>query len=130
MRRRCKRRLKINGAIFASLQMNGSEHKFLEPAPRRDCFVGMGSFFDKARDWRRRAEELRCTAERMVTPAARNSLLDRAASLEHHAANLEQITVKFRHIHEAAADTRPLDAYIWRPRMPIPQEGDCRTASS
>jgi predicted house-cleaning NTP pyrophosphatase (Maf/HAM1 superfamily) len=90
----------------------------------------MTTFIDKARDWRRRAAELRRLAERMMTSVTRTSLLDRAASLEHHAANLEQITVKFRHIHEAAADTRPLDAYIWRPRMPIPQEGDCRTASS
>jgi ribosomal protein L17 len=84
----------------------------------------MTGFLNRARDWRRRATELRRVAERMMTPAARNSLLDRAASLEHHAANLELVTVKFRHIHEAAADTSPLDSYIRRRRMPASQEGD------
>jgi ribosomal protein L17 len=63
----------------------------------------MGSFLDRARDWRRRAEELRRIAERMVTQAARTSLLDRAAALDHHAENIEQVTAKFRDIHETAA---------------------------
>jgi ribosomal protein L17 len=66
----------------------------------------MTGFIDRARDWRRRAEELRTIAERMVTPAARTSLIDRAASLEHHAKNLEQVTAKFRNIHETAATSR------------------------
>jgi ribosomal protein L17 len=63
----------------------------------------MAGFLDRARDWRRRAAELRRVAERMLTPAARTSLIDRAASLEHHAENLEQVTAKFRNIHETAA---------------------------
>ena len=63
----------------------------------------MGSFLDKARDWRRRAAELRGLAERMLTPATRSSLLDRAASLDHHAENIEQVTAKFRNIRGTAA---------------------------
>jgi ribosomal protein L17 len=63
----------------------------------------MTGFIDRARDWRRRATELRRVAERMLTSAARTSLMDRAASLEHHAENLEQVTAKFRSIHETAA---------------------------
>lgn len=82
----------------------------------------MVRFLDKARDWRRRATELRRAAERVVTPAARASLLDRAASLEHHATNLERVTVKFRHIHEAAADTGPLQDYIPRNPVRTPQD--------
>jgi len=60
----------------------------------------------------------------MATQAARNSLLDRATSLEHHAENLERVTVRFRHIQEAATDPSPLQAYIRRPRTPWPREGD------
>jgi ribosomal protein L17 len=83
----------------------------------------MRGFIDRAKDWRQRAAELRGTAERMLTSAARTSLLDRAAALEHHAENLEQVTVKFRNIREAAAENRD---FITRRRMPAAaqQSGD------
>ena len=51
-----------------------------------------------------------------MTPAARTSLMDRAASLEHHAENLEQVTAKFRNIHETAATSGPLRDIIPRRR--------------
>lgn len=79
-----------------------------------DCCKGMAGLFDRAADWRRRAQELRMTADGMGSRAARASLLDMAAALEHHAANLEQVIRKFRRIREAAADTRPLQSYIRR----------------
>jgi hypothetical protein len=76
----------------------------------------MTGFIDRARDWRRRATELRRVAERMLTPAARTSLMDRAASLDHHAENLEQVTAKFRNIHETAASNGPFRGFL--PRQP------------
>lgn len=66
----------------------------------------MMGFLEKAKDWRRRATELRRTAEQMMTPATRDSLLDRAASLDHHAANIEQVTAKFRDMRGIAAAGR------------------------
>jgi len=85
----------------------------------------MGGFIDKAKDWRRRAAELRGVAERMLTPAARASLMDRAASLEHHAENLEQVTAKFRNIHETAAARGPFRDFIpRRPRLARQPGGD------
>jgi hypothetical protein len=63
----------------------------------------MANFLDRAMDWRRRAEELRTRAEGMLTPAARSSLLDMAAALEHHAGNLEQTAGKFARARQAAA---------------------------
>jgi ribosomal protein L17 len=74
----------------------------------------MAGFIDRARDWRRRAAELRRVAERMLTPAARTSLIDRAASLEHHAENLEHVTAKFRDIHETAATSELPRSFITR----------------
>jgi hypothetical protein len=62
----------------------------------------MNSFLHRAMDWRRRAEELRTLAEGMMTAAARSSLLDMAAALEHHAGNLEQTADKFAHARQAA----------------------------
>jgi hypothetical protein len=50
--------------------------------------------FNKAENWRRRAKELRALADSMQEPAAAASLCEIADSLEHHAANLEQIMVK------------------------------------
>jgi ribosomal protein L17 len=76
----------------------------------------MTGFIDRARDWRRRASELRRAAERMLTPAARTSLMDRAASLEHHAENLEQVTAKFRNIRETVATSGLSPGFI--PRRP------------
>jgi hypothetical protein len=76
----------------------------------------MTGFIDRARDWRRRATQLRRVAERMLTPAARTSLMDRAASLDHHAENLEEITTKFRNIRETAATSRLSRDFI--PRRP------------
>jgi hypothetical protein len=64
---------------------------------------GMASFLDRANDWRRRAEELRTLADNMLTVAARSSLLDMAAALEHHAGNLEQTAGKFARARQAAA---------------------------
>jgi ribosomal protein L17 len=80
----------------------------------------MSGFIDRAKDWRRRAAELRRVAERMLTSATRASLMDRAASLEHHAENLEQVTTKFRNIHETAATSRPLLDFV--PRRPTPAQ--------
>jgi hypothetical protein len=91
--------------IRAFRKMNATEHNFGN-RPRRRLFESMMGFLDKARDWRRRAAELRGMAERMMTPAARNSLLDRAASLDHHAENIEQVTAKFREMRGTAAAGR------------------------
>lgn len=63
----------------------------------------MASFLDRAIDWRCRAGELRTLAERTLTPAARASLLDMAAALEHHATNLEQTALKFSGSRRRAA---------------------------
>ena len=84
----------------------------------------MTGLLDRATDWRRRATELRRAAERMMTSVARAALLDRAAALEHHADNLEQVAIKFHHIREAASDTSPLHAYIRRNPVHASQEGD------
>jgi ribosomal protein L17 len=82
----------------------------------------MSGFIDRARDWRQRAAELRRVAERMLTPAARASLMDRAASLDHHAENLEQVTAKFRKIRETAATSGLSRDFI--PRRPaLAQQG-------
>jgi hypothetical protein len=75
----------------------------------------MRGFIDRAKDWRQRAAELRGVAEQMQISAVRTSLLDRAASLDHHAENLEQVTVKFRNIRETAAENRD---FISRHTMP------------
>jgi len=82
----------------------------------------MSGFIDRAKDWRRRAAELRRIAERMLTSATRTSLMDRAASLEHHAENLEQVTAKFRNIHETAASSGPLRDFISRRPTPAQQQ--------
>jgi hypothetical protein len=84
----------------------------------------MTGFIDRATDWRRRAAELRCAADRMMTSVTRASFLDRADALEHHAENLEQVVTKFDNIREAATDTRPLHAYIRRNLVPDRQRGD------
>jgi ribosomal protein L17 len=83
----------------------------------------MTGFIDRARDWRRRAAELRRVAERMLTPAARTSLMDRAASLDHHAENLEQVIAKFRNIHETAATSRLSRDFIPRRLALARQQG-------
>jgi len=74
----------------------------------------MAGLFDRAKDWRRRAEELRSSASGMKTQAAQTSLLNMAAALEHHAANIEQTVFKFRRLHETASNTSLLQAYIRR----------------
>lgn len=84
----------------------------------------MTGFIDRAKDWRRRAEELRSTADGMKTKAAQASLLDMAQALEHHAENLEQTVFKFRRIREAAADTTPLHSYIRRWPIRRSEAGD------
>jgi hypothetical protein len=66
-------------------------------------FQNVTGFLDKAMRWRRRAQELRMIAGKMATPAAQSGLLDMAAALEHHAANIEQIVVKFDCIRQTAA---------------------------
>ena len=74
--------------------------------------TGMTSFLDKARDWRRRADELRSTADGMATPVAQSSLLDMATALEHHAANIEQITLKLRRARERAAAISSFHGFV------------------
>ena len=74
----------------------------------------MTGFLDRAKDWRRRAADLRRAAERMLTPTTRTSLLDRAAALDHHAENIEQVTAKFRNIHETAATDEAFRAFVRR----------------
>lgn len=76
--------------------------------------LSMAGFFDRAGEWRKRAAELRCNADGMITAMARKTLIDQAVALEHHATNIEQVTVKFRRIHEAAADPGLLQRYIRR----------------
>lgn len=66
-------------------------------------------------DWRRRAEELRTLAEGMMTAAARSSLLDMAAALEHHAGNLETAAGKFASARQTAM------AAVERQDAPHPQ---------
>jgi hypothetical protein len=50
--------------------------------------------FGKASQWRSRAEELRVIADGMREPTAAGSLRAIAASLELHAARLEELMVK------------------------------------
>jgi hypothetical protein len=82
----------------------------------------MASFLDRAMDWRRRAAELRTVAETMMTAAARSSLLDMAAALEHHAGNLEQTAGKFACARQTAA------AVVHRRHFPR-QRLQCRPGS-
>ena len=84
----------------------------------------MTAFVDRARDWRRRAEELRSTANGVSAQVAKASLLDMATALEHHAANLEQTVLKFGRLHETASDTSLLRAYIRRHAPPRPEDED------
>jgi hypothetical protein len=80
-------------------------------------FQSVTGFLDKAMRWRRRAEELRIIASRMASPAAQSGLLDMAGALEHHAANIEQIVVKFDCIRQTAA-VKP-SPFVQR-RRPVP----------
>ena len=52
--------------------------------------------FDKAEKWRSRADELRALAGGMREPMARESLLQIADTLMHHAINLETMSLKIR----------------------------------
>jgi hypothetical protein len=87
--------------------------------PRR-C-LGVAGLLDRATDWRRRAVELRRVTKRVLTQAARTSLLDRAAALEHHAENIEEMTAKFRNIRETATGTRD---FIPRHNPPATRQSD------
>ena len=122
-----------NERVYISplLQMNAGGQvcerfrtKFVEPGRAWRCSGGMNTFLNKARDWRRRAGELRRTADRVLTPAARASLLDRAAALDHHAENIEQVTAKFRDIRETAATGDAFRDFVLRRAVPRGQEGD------
>jgi len=84
----------------------------MEPELWDDVPKGMGSFIDRAMDWRHRAEELRRLAERMMTPATRGLLLDRAASLDHHAENLEQTALKFSRARQRATRINPFEMFL------------------
>ena len=88
------------------------------------CSAGVTGFLDRARDWRRRASELRRAAERMLTPTTRTSLLDRAAALDHHAENIEQVTAKFRDIHETAATGEAFRDFVLRRPIRREPKGD------
>jgi hypothetical protein len=74
----------------------------------------MANFLDRATDWRRRAKELRITAEGMTTPVAQSSLLDMAAAVEHHAENLEQIIFKLRSRGRQAGAVHPFREFVLR----------------
>jgi hypothetical protein len=76
----------------------------------------MARFIYRAMDWRHRAEELRATAEKMLTPAARTSLLEMAAALEHHATNLEQTADKFARAPQTATETVRFRRSPWQHR--------------
>jgi len=80
-------------------------------------FQSVTGFRDKAMRWRRRAQELRMIASGMATPGAQSGLLDMAAAFEHHAANIEQIALKFDCIRQTAA-VKP-SPYVLR-RRPVP----------
>lgn len=86
----------------------------------------MASFFDRAADWRRRAKELRASAERMMTPAAQASLRDMASAWEHHATNLERTALKFSQALKSPqppnrATLNPFQRFARRPGPPTPE---------
>jgi hypothetical protein len=67
------------------------EHSRLVP-----CFRGMADPFNRAENWRDRADELRDLASRADDPVAAASLADMADALEQHARKLEEMALKMR----------------------------------
>ena len=67
------------------------EHSRLAP-----CFTGMADPFNRAENWRDRADELRDLASRADDPVAAASLADMADALEQHARKLEEMALKMR----------------------------------
>jgi hypothetical protein len=57
------------------------------------CFMGMADPFNRAENWRDRADELRDLATRADDPVAAASLAD---ALEQHARKLEEMALKLR----------------------------------
>jgi hypothetical protein len=68
--------------------LSGSNGRYHTEDAERVCSEDTPTFLDKAADWRRRAEELRTTAERME--AARTSLLERAHAPDRRAQIIER----------------------------------------
>ncbi|TMJ76035.1 MAG: hypothetical protein E6G73_06035 [Alphaproteobacteria bacterium] len=60
------------------------------------CFMGMADPFNRAENWRDRADELRDLATRADNPVAAASLADIADALEQHARKLEEMALKLR----------------------------------
>src|SRR5215472_16586174 len=60
------------------------------------CFRGMADPFNRAENWRERADELRDLAARADDRVAASSLTEMADALEQHARKLEEVALKMR----------------------------------
>ena len=67
-----------------------------EHSNRVACFRSMADPFNRAENWRDRADELRDLATRADNPVAAASLADIADALEQHARKLEEMALKLR----------------------------------
>ena len=72
------------------------------------CFMGMADPFNRAENWRDRADELRDLAARTGDPVAAASLADMADALEQHARKLEEMALKMRCTRRVRVARAPL----------------------